>query len=209
MKMNFKSFINETMKMGEISQQVIDSSLEYLEKYGEHTGDQDGKQIFRAIYQNSEMYGIKNNNVITSFLTFSKSNDSSGYRTIGVAYTAPHFRNKKDLQRIFWFAKEHDKISFISSGVQSDKGQELMKALSKTGRFEMDWLNIGTKEKIKYDPIADTINSNNKFRSISKPTDWRIIIECAEKPIFESRYTDLVKNAWCVFSDSRENDIYE
>lgn len=194
--------ILETMRLGKIPQYAIDGIFAHLDKEGVHTGDQDAKPIIRAEYNSNVLLGIMNNDGLTSFITFKKEIDANGFNELGVIYTKPEYRNMKDAHRLLWFAKDQDKIAFISSGVQSEDGHTLMRSLAKSKRFDMHWLNDDTNEKREYVEAEDVYPS--EYRKLDTKTGWRIIIEAAHAPLFESRYVDFVKNVWCVFEDHRD-----
>lgn len=197
MKLHEIKNLKETMKSETIPQHVINATFEYLEAHGIHTGDQDGKKIYVCDYNDLFIYGIMNDGILTSFLSISKDKDVNGFNKLFVMFTKPEFRGKNDLQRLFWFLKDDEGLKIISGGVQSDAGHALMKSLERSKRFSMFWYNLDTKEKLAYSGEDDMYPS--KFRG-AMITPWRIIIEAANSPVFESRFTGL-KRAFYIFED--------
>lgn len=201
MKLHEIKPLKETMRFNNLPQDRLDATIQYVQDHGVHTGDQDSKEIYVAELNGDLIYGIMNDDKITSFFSMSKEKDAEGYTLSKVSYTVPAYRGKQDLRRLWWFCKNDEKLKFISSGIQSDSGQELAKSLDRCGRFEMYWYNIDTKEKVKYDGAADVFPS--KYRT-QMGTKWRIVTEAFETQVFESRYMHTFGRMWNVFGEDDE-----
>lgn len=196
MKLNEIKDISETMRHSFLPQGQYDATLKYIQENGTHVGDQDQKQILTCNFGITILYGIKNNDSVTSFVAISKNKDDKNRNILQVVYTDPAYRGKKDVPRIIWFMKDQDAITLISSGVQSDDAHALMQSLSKTTKFDMHWFNTATGETEPYDFQTDIFPSKHRATTI---TPWRIVIEGSENPTLGPRFYTIFESWWHIF----------
>jgi hypothetical protein len=202
------------MKLSELSEMTLTNLttqtdnktkpyFDYLYQNGQHIGDQDGLEIISAPLDNGVIYGIKRNDIITTFVTFEYQSDSIWI--LKMVHSLEQYRGSKDAHKIIWFIKSQEGKAMLDYGVQTLDGIRFVKSLSLTKRFAISWLNTKTNEKIPYDPKTDSPN-NTPYRSHINITDWKILIESDERPSFTRYDREFVKGIWCIFE--HETDSY-
>jgi hypothetical protein len=171
----FKQFVNEmTMKTGKNGMANFDpkQTIEYLEKYGTVIGHMERKEIVFAKFNKLFLYGIKNDEKVTTILAGEETKIlDQEYLQIVILYTDETYRNKSDAKRLYFFIKHQESKKILGGDKQSDQAIHFLDSLAKSHRFEMHWLNIKTGEKEKYEPGEDAKYRNFKY------TDWRVLIE--------------------------------
>lgn len=196
------------MKLQEISEMTMNNYVEqtdekalpyfeYLTQHGQHIGDQDGLAILCTKFNDTILYGIKQNDTITTIITFKIKNNTTWI--LHVAHTLTRYRGKRHILKLLWFIKSQEGKSIIDYGSQTNDGIRLVKTLALSNRFELSWYNIRTNEKQPYNAKTDN-TKNTPYRQDHKMTDWRILIEGDEYPSFDRYDTDLVKGMHPVFA---------
>lgn len=172
----------EEMTMSGVVPQTDQKMQPYFDKineYGEIVGHQGNKNILKFEYQGTVYYGIStpNSNDCISIASFTSTNNPNIWQ-LGFVHTLSKFKGKGDIFRLLWFIKDQEGKSFIDYGVQTDDGIRFVKALAKTKRFSIKWINTETNKKQPYDPNTDSID-NPPFRSRRDITPWKIFVECS------------------------------
>lgn len=185
--MKLRELREMTMNISDQSDKQVKSYFDFLSQDGKHVGDQDGLPVVKATVGSDIFYGIMDNNQLVSICTLRRTMDND-ILILHIAHTLTQFRGKSHIFKLLWFIKNQEGKSLLDYGAQTSDGIKLVKALSKTKRFNISWVNPKTKEKIPYNPVIDSPD-NSPYRSHASKTDWRILIERDSEPSFP-RYDD-------------------
>jgi len=183
----------------------LSPTFDFLKSNGEIVGHQDQLAIIKATCFDDILYGILNqHNELTTIASFREKDPRA--LELHVIHTLSEFRGRGDAARILWFLKSQEGKAIIDHGVQSLSGMRFIMSLAASKRFEINWFNEKTKEKISYDPNKDGPN-NEPFRSLTKITNWKILIEGDDKPSLPRfYYPDPFPrgNVWTIFEDAAD-----
>lgn len=144
--------------------------MEWLKVNGKLTGYQDKKQIIEYAEGDNLTLGIVNNGIVTSIV-------SGNYTTaanqklfqLKVFFSLPEYRQQGDVSRLLWFIKHQLKQNIIFYGWQSDDAVNVIDSLSKTGRFNVLWLDTDSGKTEDY--------AGNDKRTDNQINNWKIVIE--------------------------------
>lgn len=170
--------------------------FDYLEQHGTIVGEQDGLDISCVKSGDIVIYGILQDNVITSLATFTPQTDNLWIQHI--VHTLVPYRDKQHIFKLLWFIKSQEGKQLLSYGTHTMDGIKFVKSLAKTGRFALSWYNTKTNEKVPYDQAIDG-PENTPYRSNITMTDWRVLIESDEYPSFPRFDDRMVKWYYQVF----------
>jgi hypothetical protein len=178
----------------------VKSYFDFLDKEGVLVGEQDGLDIIcvKDTAINVVIYGIKQNNIITSIAVFTPQSDDLWIQKI--IHTLTTYRDKQYIFKLLWFIKSQEGKKLLSYGTHTSDGIKFVQSLAKTNRFDLYWYNTKTGDKIPYQYEIDG-PLNTPYRSNVMMTDWRVLIEKDEHPSFPRFNTDIVRWLHCVFDD--------
>ena len=204
-----------TWSSGEMDQRGVGISkdtIKFLQKNGKYIGDQDGRRIF-YVFDDLHVYGIEHEREgeLSSIATFVDTQvDDKPALEFRYGYTIPESRRGNQMFRILWFIKDNQGKPIIDYGSQSNDAQKMLQNIAQTGRFEINWYNIKTRERKLYEPSIDH-PKHAPFRSDETMTDWRILIEKSERPSHPTYGWDFSPwgNIWSMFEDDESKDYRE
>jgi hypothetical protein len=145
---------------------------------GRKIGNIEKLDVYFMQYENSDYYGIYDNEQLACFLQGKVINE---FKTFGKTFamdnriTASNYTGQRLSFKMFLFLKIHEKLNLLFGNVQSKDSRPGMKKIYDWGKFTMSWVNMKTGEKREYTP-----DSEDEFRSNKKPTGWQIMLESEE-----------------------------
>lgn len=163
----------------------MQSAFDYLRDHGKECGRQDGKPVICSTEGSNILYGILDDDTLTTIASFRKHPNVDNKKTLEFMFihTLTPFRNKHMSKRLLWFVKDQEQSSILDYGMQSQEGTNFIKSLGKTQRYDMFWYNTKTGEKKPYEHTKDEVGKG-PYRSMGTRTPWRILIEGANTPAF-------------------------
>lgn len=144
-----------------------------------YIGDADEYKVFESTINGHDYYILSDDSkkqaIVGEFkdTTFSGSQVSEFLKV----QVYPGYEGKRLLEKLLWFLKsQHQKTILIGSHISKQMKDSLIR-LNNTKRFNIMW------KKDDGETASFDNNTIDKFTSLMKPTEWRILIERCDSGI--------------------------
>jgi hypothetical protein len=172
--MNFKDFLHEMTFSAGQQDFAYEPDFSQAQKIGELNG--------YDILHNDLGYCLSKDGKVYTWILI-QGEEIQAVRTI------PEARKQHLAENLLFWLKSYLNKSLVFGRVMSNDAIAWIKMLANSGRFNMFWLNIKTKERQPYNSAEDRPNLK-PFRSLATATDWRVFIEAYDGDFFHKTYSE-------------------
>lgn len=186
--MNFKAFLREmTLKAGNLDPDLQRIFADYSDKIVddelEHVGDIEHVKIMRRTYTRKGVDFLVSGKTRIGFASWNIILTGAGeVFEVDNIYLIPNEQRKDLGYKYFFFLKNVMGVKILLGNVHSNATQFFLQKQQNLKRFDISWLNLKTGERAEFD--------QDKY-DLTKPTDWRVLIESDEAPFMSKFHVTL------------------